>query len=77
MFRENFAQAFRYALIWIVIALVLVVGYTYRQELAYASTTGAVGAGAGASDKQGTNGRTRAAAERRLSQVSQRSMAPA
>ncbi len=32
-FRENFAQALKYALIWTAIALVLVVGYTYRSEL--------------------------------------------
>ncbi len=32
-FRENFAQALRYALIWAAIALVLVIGYTYRYEL--------------------------------------------
>jgi aspartyl protease family protein len=34
LYRDNFAQAIRYALIWAVIALVLVVGYTYRHELA-------------------------------------------
>jgi len=34
LFRENFAQALRYTLIWGAIALVLVVGYTYRHELA-------------------------------------------
>ena len=33
VFRENFAQALKYALIWTAIALVLVVGYTYRSEL--------------------------------------------
>jgi aspartyl protease family protein len=34
LFRENLAQALRYTLIWGAIALVLVVGYTYRHELA-------------------------------------------
>ena len=33
MFRENFAQALQAALFWVVIALVLVTGYTYRVEL--------------------------------------------
>ena len=37
MFRDNFAQAVKSALIWFVIALVLVVGYTYRFELKDAS----------------------------------------
>jgi aspartyl protease family protein len=37
LFRENLAQALRYSLIWGAIALVLVVGYTYRHELADAS----------------------------------------
>ena len=33
MFRRQFAQAIRYALIWVAIGLVLIVGYTYRAEL--------------------------------------------
>jgi len=33
MFRERFAAALRSALIWVVIALLLAVGYTYRFEL--------------------------------------------
>ena len=33
IFRGNFTQAIRSALIWLVIALVLLVGYTYRFEL--------------------------------------------
>ncbi|MGZ5836603.1 MAG: TIGR02281 family clan AA aspartic protease [Xanthobacteraceae bacterium] len=37
MFRDNFAQAVKSALIWFFIALVLVVGYTYRFELKDAS----------------------------------------
>lgn len=37
MFRDNFAQAVKSALIWFLIALVLVVGYTYRFELKDAS----------------------------------------
>jgi aspartyl protease family protein len=37
MFRDNFAQAVKSALIWLVIALVLVVGYTYRFDLKDAS----------------------------------------
>jgi aspartyl protease family protein len=34
LFRENLTQALRYALIWGAVALVLVVGYTYRHKLA-------------------------------------------
>lgn len=37
MFRDNFAQAVKSALIWFSIALVLVVGYTFRFELKDAS----------------------------------------
>ena len=33
MFRRQFAQAIRYALIWVAIGLALIVGYTYRAEL--------------------------------------------
>ncbi len=33
LFRENFAKALQAALFWVVVALVLVVGYTYRWEL--------------------------------------------
>ena len=33
MFRQNFTQALTQAMIWVVIALVLVLGYTYRFEL--------------------------------------------
>jgi len=33
LFRENIAQLLRYALIWAAIALVLVLGYTYRYDL--------------------------------------------
>src|SRR5262249_22699763 len=33
MFRQNFTQALTQAVIWVVIALVLVLGYTYRFEL--------------------------------------------
>jgi aspartyl protease family protein len=33
MFRERFTQALEYVLIWVVIALVLVLGYTYRFDL--------------------------------------------
>jgi aspartyl protease family protein len=33
MFRERFAQALMTALLWVVLALILVVGYTYRFEL--------------------------------------------
>jgi aspartyl protease family protein len=33
MFRQNFTQALTQAMIWVVIALVLVLGYTYRYEL--------------------------------------------
>jgi aspartyl protease family protein len=33
MFRQNFARALTQAMIWVAIALVLVLGYTYRFEL--------------------------------------------
>ena len=33
MFRERFAQALTAALLWVVLALILVVGYSYRYEL--------------------------------------------
>jgi aspartyl protease family protein len=33
VFRESFAQAIRYAAIWALIALVLVIGYTFRHEI--------------------------------------------
>ena len=33
LFRDNFVQAIKSALIWVVVALMLVVGYTYRFEL--------------------------------------------
>ncbi len=33
MFRDRFSQALEYVLIWVVIALVLVLGYTYRFDL--------------------------------------------
>ena len=33
LFRERFAQALTAAMIWVVVALLLVVGYTYRFEL--------------------------------------------
>ena len=33
LFRDRFSKALEYALIWVVIALVLVLGYTYRFDL--------------------------------------------
>lgn len=33
LFRENFSQALQSILLWVVIALILVVGYTYRYDL--------------------------------------------
>ena len=33
MFRERFTQAIVYAVLWVIVALVLVIGYSYRYEL--------------------------------------------
>ncbi len=38
LFRERFSQRWKPLLIWVVIALVLAVGYTYRFELRRSAT---------------------------------------